>query len=251
MNFNIQYNKNRVLNKRKLQNDTENFNSVYPPPETKTAKGFTLAEVLIALTIIGIIAAITVPLIMINSQKREVEVKLKKFYSTMTQATRQWQSENGIYSGDFTFDKVYSDGEELKDWWESNIGKYIISMENGIDGYHMYSIFNDGTGFYAYTKSQDTLYFFYCIKFKDCGIEKYDGRNSFLFTLANGDFVTSMPSYHSSIYTREKLLERCKYGNHDNSQVSSSGKRHACTRLIEIDGWQIKDDYPWTQVMLE
>ena len=49
----------------------------------------------------------------------------------------------------------------------------------------------------------------------------------------------------------KELLDECKYGNSDNSDVSSSGRRHACARLIQIDGWEIKDDYPWNQIMLE
>lgn len=50
---------------------------------------------------------------------------------------------------------------------------------------------------------------------------------------------------------REEVLNACKYGNTDDPNVSSKGRRHYCARLIQIDGWEIKDDYPWGQIMLE
>ena len=64
----------------------------------KTA--FTLAEVLIALVIIGVIAAITVPIVMQNTQKQEYVSKLQKTYSVLSQATNQIIAEEGSPSGD-------------------------------------------------------------------------------------------------------------------------------------------------------
>ena len=56
---------------------------------------FTLAEVLIALIVIGVIAAITVPALMQNTQKQEYVSALKKTYSTLSQATQQIIAEEG------------------------------------------------------------------------------------------------------------------------------------------------------------
>ncbi len=47
---------------------------------------FTLAEVLITLGIIGVVAAMTIPTLISNHNKRVVETRLKKFYSSMNQA---------------------------------------------------------------------------------------------------------------------------------------------------------------------
>ncbi len=52
--------------------------SPFTPPRAVFSKGFTLAEVLITLVIIGIIAAITVSSIIVSTQKRETVSKLKK-----------------------------------------------------------------------------------------------------------------------------------------------------------------------------
>ena len=58
-------------------------------------KGFTLAEVLITLVIIGIIGALTVPSLIQNTQKQEYVSALKKTYSTLSQAAQLIISEEG------------------------------------------------------------------------------------------------------------------------------------------------------------
>lgn len=49
-------------------------------------QGFTLAEVLITLGIIGVVAAMTMPTLINNYQEKVIITKLKKSYSTMQQA---------------------------------------------------------------------------------------------------------------------------------------------------------------------
>ncbi|MCD7878606.1 MAG: prepilin-type N-terminal cleavage/methylation domain-containing protein, partial [Candidatus Gastranaerophilales bacterium] len=58
--------------------------------------GFTLAEVLISLVIIGIIAAITVPFIYANYQERSLKSALKKNYSVLKQALDKYYIDNGV-----------------------------------------------------------------------------------------------------------------------------------------------------------
>lgn len=58
-------------------------------------KGFTLAEVLITLGIIGIVAALTIPTLMNNIQDNEFKNKLKKEYSVLAQAQQLIAQENG------------------------------------------------------------------------------------------------------------------------------------------------------------
>lgn len=60
-----------------------------------TKKGFTLAEVLITLGIIGVVAALTVPTLIQNSQTAENVSKLKKVYSTLSNAYTLAVQENG------------------------------------------------------------------------------------------------------------------------------------------------------------
>ena len=56
---------------------------------------FTLAETLITLVIIGVIAAITVPTLITKYQKEQTVTRLKKAYSTLAQTTQKAISDNG------------------------------------------------------------------------------------------------------------------------------------------------------------
>ncbi len=58
--------------------------------------GFTLAEVLITLGIIGVVAAMTMPTLIQNQQKRSLEVATQKFYSMMSQAVKQYMADYGV-----------------------------------------------------------------------------------------------------------------------------------------------------------
>lgn len=68
-------------------------------------KAFTLAEVLITIVVIGIIAAITTPIIMTNYQKQTCVKKFKKVYSTYTQAINRATVEHGPTSN-WTYDNA-------------------------------------------------------------------------------------------------------------------------------------------------
>lgn len=63
--------------------------------------GFTLAEVLITLGIIGVVAAMTMPSLVGHYREKQTIVALKKFYSVLEQAIRLNQIENPEdYSGE-------------------------------------------------------------------------------------------------------------------------------------------------------
>lgn len=58
-------------------------------------KGFTLAEVLITLSIIGIVAAITIPALINNYQKKQFAVGAQKGYAEFSQALKLAAIDNG------------------------------------------------------------------------------------------------------------------------------------------------------------
>ena len=64
--------------------------------------GFTLAEVLITLVIIGVIAAMTVPTLMNNTNAQEFRSALKKAISSLNQAIEREYAMEGVNVGDFT-----------------------------------------------------------------------------------------------------------------------------------------------------
>lgn len=59
-------------------------------------KGFTLAEVLITLVIIGVIAAMTIPTLINKTNNQDFVGKFKKNYSVISNAINAAQSENGL-----------------------------------------------------------------------------------------------------------------------------------------------------------
>ncbi|MCD7879492.1 MAG: type II secretion system GspH family protein [Candidatus Gastranaerophilales bacterium] len=91
---------------------------------TLCKRAFTLAEVLITLVIIGVIAAITVPTIMANHQKQETAAKLKKFYSTLSNAIQLEEIENPGFIKAVL--KSVSSRAEIEDGsWNGSLGKYM------------------------------------------------------------------------------------------------------------------------------
>lgn len=57
--------------------------------------GFTLAEVLVTLAIIGVVAALTIPSLIQSTQKQQYVTGLKKAYSILSQASLQLKDDNG------------------------------------------------------------------------------------------------------------------------------------------------------------
>ena len=60
----------------------------------KKTSAFTLAETLITLVIIGVVAAMTLPGLTESYKRKENSVRLKKFYTTMEQAIQQLNGGN-------------------------------------------------------------------------------------------------------------------------------------------------------------
>lgn len=61
-------------------------------------KAFTLAEVLITLGIIGVVAALTIPALISNHNKKVVAARLSKAYNTISNAIRLSENDNGMMS---------------------------------------------------------------------------------------------------------------------------------------------------------
>ena len=65
---------------------------------------FTLAEVLITLGIIGVVAAMTMPALIHSYQQKVLQVQFKKFYSTFSNAIKYVQATNGAPMGCYYWD---------------------------------------------------------------------------------------------------------------------------------------------------
>lgn len=210
-------------------------------------KGFTLAEVIITIGIIGIIAAMTMPILMTKYRKRTVEAKLPKFYSTMKQALELSKNENGSIFLDVSDVTSHQNQEKISEWYN----KYLIPYLNGATlepgkGFHSHAVkvyLPDGSGFWSYlqnaSENSKVLWMNYCVNIshRTCsGFETYDGRNGFLFYYDSNN-ETILPEAFNNTLTQAK----------NSCYVNYAGeyRKHACSAVIYKNQWKIPEDYPW------
>ena len=88
--------------------------------------GFTLAETLITLVIIGVVASITLPSLWVNYQEKERIAKIKKMYSALSNAMKL-VSVNGGSPDDLG---VRDDNmQDLSVWFDEYIGNKLLHMK--------------------------------------------------------------------------------------------------------------------------
>ena len=207
---------------------------------------FTLAEVLITLGIIGVVAAITIPGLMTKYRHHVMETKLAKFDSIINQAVRMSIAENG----DFTYEPPANSATNatyLKEWFDEYLLKYMkADYEGNVISNRYYKVnLLDGSGFVSYTPdSGTTIHFFFCINASDksCKPESYDGKNTFVFDYSP-DKRAVFPNG-----SNETNIQKLKYSNVSTSRgcyAKTNIHHHLCAQLIKLNGWKIPKDYPW------
>lgn len=90
--------------------------------------GFTLAEVLITLAIVGVVAAMTIPTMVANYQKTQYVTQLKAVYSQLSQAMQQLKADEGVSKISDSDMLTYDDGsdwDEAKDRAGGFLKKYF------------------------------------------------------------------------------------------------------------------------------
>ena len=216
-------------------------------------KAFTLAEVLITLGVIGVVAAMTMPTLIQNHRKQEVVTKLKKIYSMVNQAIKLSEVEYGDHEN-WDMDCGTSSApscttEQAIEKFNTYIGKHLEILETKSN--------DENSSFYVYLKDGNILevkkylYDIYFYTSKKAILNPKSGINLFYFRFnaklpagqsadQNKDFGKGMfePYIHTWDGTRENLLEHNIYG------CKQPTLNVFCTKLIQYDGWQIKDDYP-------
>ena len=204
----------------------------------KRYSAFSLAEVLITLGIIGVVAALTIPSLISIYHRRVVETKLKKFYSVMNQAIKLSQEDNdGFPPIDTSSVKDNDNVELIKDYYNKYIIKYMSGamIANSSSSFGVRVLLNDGSGFTSYLQrhainDSPTLWVMYCLNAneKECKWNVYDGKNQFLFY----------------IDTENSHLEVFGSGK-DGCYNAKPEFRHTCASVIKQNGWKIPNDYPW------
>ena len=76
--------------------------------------GFTLAEVLITLAIIGVVATLTLPALLTNTQEQQSKTALKKGINTLTEMAQMNQAMTGFDYGSITSDDTTKNDDETQ-----------------------------------------------------------------------------------------------------------------------------------------
>ena len=209
----------------------------------KTA--FTLAEVLITLGIIGIVAATTMPALIENHRRHVIESRLKQFYSMINQAVKMSVIDNGDVEN---WDILPLDDQDADiEWINKYLSKYLTILK--IDkcssgtkgGYHSGCIFfNNGSGVAIHPH----VWFFYPDAKKIGKSGMVCGKDFFAFFLwPSNSSVESIIQELANINSDSGLSVPRDYGCNPANPHHCSG--WFCTRIIERHGWKFPKDYPY------
>ena len=210
---------------------------------------FTLAEVLITLGIIGVVAAMTMPILIANYQKQVATTRLKKFYTTYSQAYNQSKNDNyDIDGADILKNGLNS--TQMMDWYDTYLRPYFKTVRADKTKYGVEVAFPDGSGMLiekdGCAAGTVCTHVVYCVQYKYCE-EIKDKGHIYLLPDAKHTFLFYTSGVPSEVYEYKEDGSMVGLTNYDRETALTSckkGKRN-CTRLLYMDNWEIKKDYPW------
>ncbi len=247
----------------------------------KKFRGFTLAEVLITLVIIGVVAVFVIPVVIQKHNNLVVEGRLAKFYRNINAAIQLSELENGdrtIWSAsnnmiEFEYDEEgnpIKGSSSIEKWWNYYIAPYMSTLkieykESGCPVFY----FADGSALepecdQEYSSTAD--WFFYPGDPESCK-KRYNNDYSKLSGVCGFSFIY-FPDCESKYSGTPKEIN-CKYlpntfepykwgwdGTTKGLTSTQQGysclsdsennirKRSYCATLIQSAGWKITKDYP-------
>lgn len=248
---------NAVLCGTQLYNNDgkKRFFGFHPQDDIAKKAAFTLAEVLITLGVIGVVAAMTLPTLIQANANKVVEARLKKFYSTFNQAIQLAEAEYG--------DRVYwyidAQGVELDeegnpilstaqiDQWLSKYLYQFIIFKRKVDkqGRVLYYL-SDGSAFQCGIQFNPSLRDIY---FYPGNPDKCVGDDKDIVGVCVWKFEYLPTSSDPSL--KDKGLEPFPNGSADMYTDSERGCyvdspfKSYCTKVIQANGWTIPKDYPY------
>lgn len=228
--------------------------------------GFTLAEVLITIGIIGIVAQATIPTLVSNFQKQICLTQLKKVYTVMNSAVKLSTIDNGPISD---WNMTGDTENDYKIFAEQYILPYLMvskrcqSLTNECWADNCY--FLDNSYNYYFAAAANTTY---SIMLNDGAVLGFWPRGSLteIYIDINGRKKPNIEGKDLFIIVIAKNARDDVFGTINNPGVYFYGQGRSrtdlmttgypcaksgslpgtyCGALIMYDDWQLKDDYPW------
>ena len=228
--------------------------SLFSASQRKIA--FTLAEVLITLGIIGVVAAMTLPTLIQKHNNQVVATRLHKFYSVINQAVTMAEVDYGnkeYWYEDLAGASIDKDGKPVagtspqEKWFNKYLAPYmkISSTKLTNDGSLMIYL-PDGSAFRLWNQASRDWFFYPGKPDKCMALARTIGVCGFVFSFVpNSD--NSMWHYHY-----KKGVEPNKFrwdGNpeslYEGHPYSCASNGYRCTAFIQANGWTIPKNYPY------
>ena len=234
-------------------------------------RAFTLAEVLITLGIIGVVAALTIPNLLVSYEKKQTVSRLQKVYSVLNQAYLFAKADGG---DNILAENIIGDYDNTanRSYVVNFMSKYFVphlrinkncdytsdeacfgksykryfgngnEASSGITYYKYNIILNDGAFISVTTNnicdadgnncvSGGGLVFY--IDINGAAKPNTFGKDNFIIYITPN---SSNIEFYQNGNTRTALLNDCN---------SMTGFRRSCGALIKRDGWKISADYLW------
>ena len=225
---------------------------------------FTLAEVLITLGIIGVVASMTLPTLVNKYHKQETVARLSAAYSLVSQAIKRSEVDNeALDYWNFDLDSQTFSDKYIKPYFQviasykaedvpKNVHNYCMNGTN-CDSYFGYFdlpkiIIKNGTALsFRTTASGDGTRFLTVVADLN-GFQKPNtyGKDLFAFSVAAGGKMVPYGVGDIVGGTTHIGYDRDELANGNDNRACNKSKGGAfCAALIIMDGWKISDDYPW------
>ena len=240
---------------------------------------FTLAEVLITLGIIGVIAALLLHNIGINITKKEIATKVKKNYAILNQTIDRAEADYGD-----TANWEYKSYEELETWVKTYILPYVqyskfCNESCNLGGYHFlgynpknnnanpriprYTIILNNGSIWTFYRSQgryshQTKIVVYVGKPITKARYWYAGIDAFSFIFDSEETHPHIRPFqvpstsNGAIYypnmSRATLLSKqtqCGCATNFSACYGYNVSGDYCSMVLLMDNWEFKKDYPW------
>ena len=243
-------------------------------PSKKIA--FTLAEVLITLGIVGVVAAMTLPALIQKQQKMQLLTHAKVVYNILNNAIEsakveygtnieQWEllpAGTNLDKSMFFFEKYLQPHlkviEYCKTSQETPACRHSIGMMdyNGSDFASFVPQTNFGTTFVLSNSaiiniqvgningsSLDRIRILYDVN----GIKKpnFMGKDVFIIELGGGQWGGDKNRFLPYGYSRNRECSYYKSGFQSDLTCTQNSGRGTCLAYLLCNGWSIPDDYPW------